>query len=270
MTELRDFKPALTKAVSSVDEAAKRLNRYFACPFRTGKEFERYECLDEDSNRITPSDLVATTLLSIGINKTNPGIWPLSILKLRNIQDQIAKSLRAIAEGPFAEKPELHKLSKKNYETLQAAAIDIHECLLTIGIPRVARYKLLARKRPLLFPIRDGRVEKFLGVKSFQARNRKDVEEDLHYWYGSWHLALNSENENEIIENAISVKNRVAATEIVDIAHLGVLRILDIIMWESEDKLCVDDQKTISPISVNELCNECKTKKLTTTSSPRQ
>ena len=80
------------------------------------------------------------------------------------------------------------------------------------AIPPVAVYKLLARKRLALFPIRDSVVSKALG-------------QTAKLWWRPWWQALAS---------APDIVGRLAEIrEVSGAGHLSLLRVADIVIWMS-------------------------------------
>ena len=218
-------------------DSVHKLIEYITNPKRTGREFESYQNKIEDANKITPADLLAVSLLSVHIAQNTSSLKPTSILLLDNasISSQISDELKRIPSGLSIE------------ETNQDVYMECVERSINIGTilkdsaevnSRVARYKLLARKRPLLFPIRDSVLETAL-----QMRSSKE-------WYMSWFKAFH-DSRYEIKEDLNDIRNKVEK-ELKHKIDYGLLRIADMIIWERWRNLC-DSCKY--PQSVCVACN---------------
>lgn len=81
-----------------------------------------------------------------------------------------------------------------------------------ISFPRVATHKLLARKRPLLLPIRDTVVEQALGLG-----DPKDE------WWRPWWIALSTDE--ALVLHLREIRQLAGAQ------YLSLLRIADIVIW---------------------------------------
>jgi hypothetical protein len=81
--------------------------------------------------------------------------------------------------------------------------------------------KLMAAKRPHLVPIYDTWVADMLLPA--------DVGERWEWW-GPWYRVFQGLDGSRLIKATESV--RALAAEYVDVAHLSVLRILDIVIWQ--------------------------------------
>jgi hypothetical protein len=85
---------------------------------------------------------------------------------------------------------------------------------------QVATYKLMARKRPRLFPIADSRTVDVLGRQ-----------ED---WWRSWYRALT--NRPEIVEELQAIRVE-AAKNVPAVRGVSLLRIADIALWNSSPRV---------------------------------
>lgn len=106
-------------------------------------------------------------------------------------------------------------MSLYEFEDFRNVSIDLFELLSDIGFKDVAKYKLLARKRPNVCPIRDKFVRIALG-------NPKG-------WYRSWFDAFQPQ---------VGVTNKLEKlrTENSAAHHLSLLRVADIIIWERQKR----------------------------------
>ncbi len=149
-------------------EALNRLNAYLASDAYTGSRFDTYGGDRKDSLNITGDDLIAVTMLSIEIKaKTPSGITPEAALLLEDRGSEINALLNRLPDHA-----ELHRLAQSEATTLlfspQSPGIALYDIVFdALKGPgtrkRVATSKLLARKRPNLFPIRDKDTASLLG-----------------------------------------------------------------------------------------------------------
>lgn len=196
-----------------MDDSAKYLLGYLKNSAESGSEFEIYDCENNEPNRLTAGDFIAVTLMSIHISPgTKSGITPWSILALKNrfsgIEYQLARipvdwRLEKITDDEF-------KIAEECRQAIWASLIKAK-----ISSARVAKYKLLARKRPLLFPVADSVVCKQLGIPS--------TDPDL--WHKAWRNAFKSD-QGEIVSKLEKIRSQVP-----EAAHLGLLRVADIVIW---------------------------------------
>lgn len=198
------------------DDAADVLTRYLA-KFE-GRFFDTYGRDGEDPDRITDTDLIAVGFLSIEIRyTTTSGFTPQHAVALSERADDITRLLRKIGADR-----ELHTLDEDEVtERLDGGPDSPGEQLWRllrdeIGIPRVARYKLAARKRPHLLPIRDRVTEKALGAES------------QPLWWRPWWEAMQDER---ITSTLGSLRTGEPAA-----AHLSLLRVADIVIWMRHKK----------------------------------
>ena len=192
--------------------AGHRFGDYFTSdvPY-AGASFESYR--PSSTGRIEPSDLIALTFLSIGfsLNSTS-GVTPHAVLRLEDRQDDIAKLLKKLP----ADKA-LEDLDESSFEELLGDGSYGHQLytLLNkeVGLPRVATYKLLARKRPALIPIRDTVVERALGHERIDA------------WWRPWWFALTTDSTVPELIDQIKQSGPSEARK------LSRLRTADIAIW---------------------------------------
>ena len=176
----------------------------------TGAAFDVYG--RNDPFMINSDDLIAVTMLSISVNEnSNTAIKPSAIL---NLQAQTGSIAALLSQIPLAR--DLHTLSQDEFDAWlgpRSPGDALYELLRhRVPLPRVARHKLLARKRPLLFPIRDTVVEGALGLNG-----PKDP------WWRPWWGALSSDD--------AMVSHLSAIRQLAETPHLSLLRVADIVIW---------------------------------------
>ena len=195
-----------------------RINRYFG-PFETrtnkktgdgwtGSFFEKYS---EKSDRecFDGNDVSAAISLSI----RGEGSWVASLLNA-NID------LSCFSGLPYEK--EISDVPKEFFDN--SSISDVFAELLNINkIGLVVASKLLASKRPYLFPIFDRDVSKFFGVRMQPARE-KALSQYL-WWCKSW---------QQIVSNSDIKDKLIAIRENISIEHndrISPLRLLDVIFW---------------------------------------
>jgi len=191
--------------------SAKLLDSYLKN--RSGRYFELFRPHEEKPNEITPSDLLAVTQLSmrIGGYQNSDSIPESAVIKLfdTKCQKKISISLAKIKTTW-----RLETISPKDLEIFNNEIDKLWPILRDeVGLKRVATYKLMARKRPHLCPIRDSFAEKVLG-------HQKN-------WYTSWYRAFQPE-----IGVVAELKKLRKGSEAA--RHLSLLRVADIIIWERQ------------------------------------
>ena len=180
---------------------------------RSGRLFEKFQATENKPNEITPSDLLAVSQLSMKIGGYQKGdsIPDSAVIKLFNkeLQKKVSKSLTKIKTNW-----RLETISPKDLEVFNVEISKLWPILRDeVGLKRVATYKLMARKRPHLCPIRDSFAEKVLG----RPEN----------WFLSWQDAFKENQEIVKKLNDLRSKNQKAN-------HLSLLRVADIIIWERQ------------------------------------
>jgi len=191
--------------------SAKLLNDYLTK--RSGRYFELFRPHEKKPNEITPSDLLAVSQLSmkIGGYQIRDSIPESAVIKLfdEKFQKKISTPLAKI-------KPiwRLETISPKDLEIFNNEIGKLWPILRDeVGLKLVATYKLMARKRPHLCPIRDSFAVKVLG----RPEN----------WYLGWQDAFKENQEIVKKLNDLRSKNQKAN-------HLSLLRVADIIIWERQ------------------------------------
>ncbi len=186
----------------------------------SGRAFDTYGRGDCDPNVISGTDLVAVSMLSIDIRaKSSSGITPSAAIELDERQGEVTALLERI--GPDVQ---LHELDERDF--LEVLGGDkspgrlLHALLLEVlsdkkGNRWVATHKLLARKRPGLFPVRDKAVSQALGFGPRSA------------WWRPWWEALNGAD----ADGGVLVEKLEEVRGTAGVEGLALLRVLDIIIW---------------------------------------
>ena len=195
----------------TLEDSPKMLESYLSQ--RSGRHFETFQVSENKPNEITPSDLLAVSQLSMKIGGYNvrDSISEKAVIKLfeKNIQAKIAKSL-----GHIKPNWSLETISSKDLKIFNDAIAKLWPILTKeVGLKKVATFKLLARKRPHMCPIRDSFAERALGKP-------KD-------WYASWQDAF--KQESNIVSKLEELRNGHPGAK-----HLSLLRVADIIIWERQ------------------------------------
>jgi hypothetical protein len=205
------------------DLCVDRINRYFG-PFETrtnkktgdgwtGSFFEKYsersdrECFDGN-------DVSAAISLSI----RGEGYWVASLL---NENENI--DLSCFSKLPY--KKCISDVPKDFFDKLGISQV-IEQLLNISGIALVIASKLLASKRPHLFPIFDRDVSKFFGVpmpKNYIPNDKKCA--TYLAWCKSWQQVVSDPEVKTELEN-IRTNTSVKPNE-----QISSLRILDAIFW---------------------------------------
>ena len=180
---------------------------------RSGRLFEKFQASERKPNEITPSDLLAVSQLSMKIGGYQEGdsIPDSAVIKLFNkeLQKRVSKSLAKIKTNWRLETISPRDLKVFNDEISKLWPILRDE----VGLKKVATFKLLARKRPHMCPIRDSFAERALG----KPKN----------WYASWQDAFNQER--KVVSKLKTLRDGNSGAK-----HISLLRVADIIIWERQ------------------------------------
>jgi hypothetical protein len=197
--------------VSSADtgDPSELVRQYLGGAY-TGAAFDVYG--RNDPFAITSDDLIAVTMLSIPVSETSTSAMrPSAILDLQAKSGEIESLLNQL---PLDR--DLHTLTQDEFGSWLGSGSPgdalYHLIRQHISFPRVATHKLLARKRPMLLPIRDTVVERALGLGR---RNDK--------WWRPWWVALST-------DDALVPRLR-AIRQLAGTQYLSLLRIADIVIW---------------------------------------
>jgi hypothetical protein len=206
---------------SSHDKNLVRLKNYFGVDNETthdGSYFESYEFDSKYENQIVSADLVAVTFLSMEMKrKSKSGISTAHAIAIESRSEEIKEILSEIPSGK-----ELHTLSSSEFDQL-IGEDSLGEKLWNllrdkekgVGMHRVATYKLIARKRPHLYPIRDSRTTKILG--------------DQKNWWTCWYQAL--VDVPEIVDELKNLRSDISK-DVSKAKDVSLLRIADIALWQ--------------------------------------
>ena len=191
----------------AVQRAAGLVRTYGAGGY-TGAAFDTYG--HNDPAAITADDLVAVSMLSIQIREqSTSALRPSSILNLDSLSSLIAEMLAGLPADR-----ELHTLTEPEFERWlgpESPGDQLYWLLRNeASVPRVAVYKLLARKRLSLMPIRDTVVEKAL-------RQKADP------WWRPWWQTLSGDP--DLVAHLGVIRQASGAL------HLSLLRVADIVVW---------------------------------------
>lgn len=187
----------------------------------SGRAFDTYGACEAHPDVITASDLVAVTLLSMTLGSGRSAISPEAAVSLERHRAEITGLLTRIDPSL-----ELHELDEGRFEELLVGPAApgrrlfdlLHEILRAGGDRRVvATHKLIARKRPRLFPIQDSVA---MGALKPYGNRR---------WWRPWWEALRGPDDAaeaaDLVLRVKKIRDEVGAT------HLSVLRTFDILIW---------------------------------------
>lgn len=187
----------------------------------TGRAFDVYGACETHSDVVTSADLIAVTLLSMTIGSGRAAIAPESAISLERRRAELTGLLARIDPSL-----ELHELDETMFETLLNGPSApgrrlfelLHEILRDGGDRRVvATHKLIARKRPRLFPIQDS-----VAVAALKPYGNS-------HWWRPWWEALHGpgapDEATQFVQRVKDVRDQAGAR------HLSVLRTLDILIW---------------------------------------
>lgn len=207
----RTFADRLNDAIADKNgfdgSAADALRAYFRG--FDGARFHDYDLEASHTDRITPGDLVAVTFLSMEISRrTSSGITPQMACAIEDLAAEITGHLRGVPSDR-----ELHTLSSDEFNRWLGKNSPGERLwrILREGLRfhRVATYKLLARKRPHLMPIRDSAADRALGKGQL--------------WWRPWWEALSS--------SPVTVHRLMELRSEVGLPELSLLRVADIVIW---------------------------------------
>lgn len=212
-------------------QSAELIRHYLHDGHFTGGRFDTYATRRIEPDQITGDDLTAVTLLAIRVTlRGKADIRPKHILGIEDHAHVLSGLLRQLP----VDRP-LHTLAEKEFERLlgeRGPGTELFWLLRNdIGLPRVATYKLLARKRPHLLAVRDTKVEKALHPR----------EDD---WWRPWWEELH--NRPDLVTRLEALRKE------ADAAHLSLLRIVDVCVWMWEhgvdtDGFCPDLRQRVGP-----------------------
>lgn len=149
---------SVARAVVSGDDAVRDLTRYYTVDSDyAGSTFANLQPIDP--HRITPTDLLATTMLSVDIP-------PIAVRRLTGSGETATRATELLQQlDPHLDITD----GKKHVETMSEFYELVKSSLRKAGNATsnawVTASKICARKRPHLFPVRDNKVMSVLGLK---------------------------------------------------------------------------------------------------------
>lgn len=205
-----DLRSFMKRTANGELEPADILRRYLDSGDFSGGGFDSYASDRAIADVITGDDILATTLLAIEVRMTShSGITPAAAIAMETRRDEVTTLLKQVPDDV-----QLHDLSKRDFQRLlgdrSSPGSELFRLLRNeFRLPRIATYKLLARKRPHLLPIRDTVVE--------QALHQADP------WWQPWWEQLTTSPD---LVTTLSQIRREAEVE-----QLSILRVADILVW---------------------------------------
>jgi hypothetical protein len=221
-----DERPFAVDPLTVMGDAKSNVARYFglaedaAVPY-DGASFESYG--ENHPNRITADDLIAVTMLSIELGRISKSLRPQHALAIEAQAAEVSRLLEQLPHDrdlPDLDVGEARRLL--SWEGPQPSpARELYELLRRgLGVPtnpgRVTVYKLLARKRPRLLPIRDSLVELAL------AHQRPDP-----WWMPWWYAFDRDRGEGCKLRSTLEA----ARAALPDPSRLSLLRAADVAIW---------------------------------------
>jgi hypothetical protein len=210
----------------TISEAEKILKDYFLASLKQGDKFfpgpkfagSQFDTLDgggertEVANQITPSDLVAVTMLSVEVK-------PQTALKILGPEEgRIAELLSRIPVSVDLVDVDFHdqRYSYMNPET--GEAYEVWRLLTSFrGISWVIAGKLMARKRPRLIPVYDRVVrDEIIRVEGHKPDS---------YW--QWLQARLAKDDKALHRQLIQLKESAQLSE-----SISPLRVFDVLVWK--------------------------------------
>ena len=213
---MTNFAKRLLEQVSKAD-SCKLLKDYLSDDVingrepRSGRLFEKFQEAENKPFEVTPSDLLSITQLSmrIGGPQSISDVGVANLFRDENLT-AISKNLKKIDQNLT-----LEKMPLSEFENFCNISIELFDLLTQIGFKDVAKYKLLARKRPNVCPIRDKFVRQALG--------------NPPGWYRSWFDAF--QPQVGVIDKLEELRKNNPAAH-----HLSLLRVADAIIWERQKR----------------------------------
>lgn len=168
-----------------------------------------------DPERLTAADLLATSMLNIDF----PASAVRRLLDDDGNQQKVSHALQSLPEGP------LEATTPKDFQAMSALYTSVKPLLSDASSQTsdrwVAASKLVARKRPDLFPVRDRVVCEYLDIRKF-----RDYSKD---WLVFRHLMQNQQIQHRLAAlPAETIKVASASETVLDAEPL---RILDAALW---------------------------------------
>ncbi|MGF7124790.1 DUF6308 family protein [Rhodococcus sp. TAF43] len=200
----------LPKVLASGDDGAavEVLQQYFRAPWvKTGRlrsgalwdEWDSSGTRERDVDVFTADDLVAVTLLSVAVSPDGADII------LRERRDEFAELLREVG-------PDRDLVDEADEMTPESPAWRLETALWTVpSVGRTVASKLIARKRPRLYPIYDRVVGEVLDTKKAHLNPVRQALRD---------------NDRELHNRLVALRERAELP-----AAVPAIRILDVLAW---------------------------------------
>ncbi|WP_433608908.1 DUF6308 family protein [Prescottella agglutinans] len=195
-------------ATGDDDAAVEVLQEYFRRPWvKTGRlrsgalwdEWDSAGTRERDVDVFTADDLVAVTLLSVSVSPDGADIL------LRERREEFAELLRAVG-------PDRDLVDEADELTPDWPAWQLETALWTIpSIGRTVASKLIARKRPRLYPIYDRVVGEVLDTKKAHLNPIREALRD---------------NDGELHNRLMALRERAGLPDTIP-----TVRILDVLAW---------------------------------------
>jgi hypothetical protein len=141
-------------ARGELDLAIRYLQIYYGQPY-TGAYFDTWATSGSTADRITADDLIAVSFLSVVV----PPMAARELLDTR--ADEFAELLKSVGPDRDLADQEEPVEEEQPGSQLYGAVLGLH------GVGRTIGTKLLARKRPRLFPIYDSVVARVCGIGNY-------------------------------------------------------------------------------------------------------
>jgi len=182
-------------------------------PLYSGSRFETLGSEgDMDPNRITATDLVAVSMLSVDVPaQASVGILETHAEKISGLLSEIPAGLKF--EDLTAEEFDRHLTEGSPADKLWAL-LRQHEDPWAIGQTKAS--KIMARKRPELIPVYDSVVKAVTGIKGSG--------EQWSVWYSAFHDGTSEAT--EFVDKLRAIRAESGQQ------HLSLLRVLDIALWK--------------------------------------
>lgn len=216
--EPSDLSHARDQALKALDKSAtpRRVADYYNP--RSNFAGSTFATLAPNSREeITATDLLAVTSLSVSI----PVHSIRQFLEVEETRDPINEALTGLPGGPLESTADDDLAAMANFYDL--VKTQLSKAGVENGNPWVTASKVVARKRPDLFPVRDNVVCKFLGIDRFGDR-AKD-------WSVFRALMNDEEIKNHLRELPHRAKAAAQNTDSSIVLDAEPLRLLDVALW---------------------------------------
>lgn len=209
-----DHAVELSLTVLEEADTPQRLSKYYDPAWDyVGHSFVALE--PRDSTRLTAADLMATSMLNVSF----PASAVRRLLEDTGNQQKISNALQALPQGPLeAATPIDFKAMGVLYQTVKSLLSDASS---QTSNRWVTASKLVARKRPDLFPVRDRVVCGYLKILGL-----RDYSKD---WLVFRHLMQNQQIQDRLAALPAQIKTTASVSRVL--LDTEPLRILDAALW---------------------------------------